>query len=101
MNGEMDNDKRLEAAMNSLKGMQRMPADPLMYDKVMNRLAESTIKRNKMRALLPRVAAAAVILLVINVATILHFTKKAAPAEPTDISQVITEDMRSLSENNF
>ena len=101
MNGEIDNDKQLEAALNSLEGMQRMPADPLMYDKVMSRLAEGTMKNNKVRILLPRIAAAAAVLILINVASIFHFAHKPAAAEHNDISQVITEDMSALSDNNF
>ena len=102
MQKDFDKEKSIEDALNSLQGMQRMPADPAMYDKVMRRMANATDSTRKKQLILPRVAAAAVVLLLVNIASIIHFAKKeSAPVQQQGISQVISEDISALSENNF
>lgn len=98
-----DQNKQIDEVMNSLQGMQRIPADPMMYEKVMNRLNSQTSKRsNNIRILRPRIAAAAILLLVINVASIFHFTKKQqSQAEQTAIYQAVNDDIRSLADANY
>jgi|GEM_PF-1743669 len=94
----------LERAMNSLQGLKRPPADPAMYDKVIQRLAtETTSKSSKVRWLTPRIAAAAaVLLLVVNVASVVHVARKhRATATSVTVTQAISDDINSLSDANF
>ena len=100
MQEDSSNNKHIDEAMNSLTGMRCMPADELMYDKVMNKLAIAMTTTEKVRILLPRLAAAAVLLIIINIASIVHFTRNSVHQNKS-LSQVITEDMSASSESNF
>lgn len=76
-----EKDKWIEEVMGSLEGMQRVPARADMYDSVMNRIR--TGKGGKTYSLLPRIAAAAaVLLLAVNVASVFHATHKRNTATP-------------------
>lgn len=68
-------DKWIDEVMNSLEGMQRVPASAGMYDGVMARIRSG--RGSKTYSLLPRIAAAAAILLLaVNVASVFHATHK-------------------------
>ncbi len=70
-----EKDKWIDEVMGSLDGMQRVPASAGMYDGVMARIR--TGKVTKTYSLLPRIAAAAAILLLaVNVASVFHATRK-------------------------
>lgn len=96
----MENNKHsgqwIDEVMNSLNGVQRIPANPLLYDKVM--AAINTRKQgNNIKILLPRIAAVAVLLLVINAFSIVHYTKKVNQPTGQNLYQVVNEEFTSLA----
>ena len=89
--------------MDSIQGMQRIAADPLMYDKVMNRINNPAGRRN-VRVLFTRVAAAAALLLLVNIASVLHATHAAKATQGIQQKGVydeVSESMDILSEDSF
>ncbi|PQJ12282.1 hypothetical protein CJD36_000550 [Flavipsychrobacter stenotrophus] len=83
--------------MDSLAGMQRVPPPHGMYEGVMSRVRTS---RNNLRVLLPRVAAAAVLLLAVNIFSVYHATK-AKQTTQTGVYQLVDEQISNLSEGSF
>ena len=88
----------VDEVMDSLAGMQRVPAPHGMYEGVMSRVRTS---RNNLRVLLPRVAAAAVLLLAVNIFSVYHATNKAKQTTQTGVYQLVDEQISNLSEGSF
>lgn len=88
----------VDEVMDSLAGMQRVAAPAGMYEGVMSRIARN---KNNIRILLPRVAAAAILLLAVNIASVYHAANKAGTAEKQGVYQVIDEQISNLSEGTF
>jgi hypothetical protein len=89
--------------MGSLDGMQRIPASPQMYDRVMQRVSVAAGKgANSNGVLFKRVATAAILLFVINLASIIHFTHKVGD-DPVQqgIYQAVNEEINYLSEDSY
>ena len=99
MASNTDKENWIDGIMGSLNGLQRPPADPAMHQKVMNRLKKQG--PSGYSKIITRVAVAAVLLLVVNIASLLHFSKTSAPATQQSITQVVNEDLSALSESSF
>ena len=97
-----DNDKWISEVMDSLSGMQRIPASDGMYENVMRRMGAAKQSSTRSQVIFRRIAAAAIILFVINIASILHVSHKSNTVEnPKSIYQVVNEEISYLSEDNY
>lgn len=91
----------VDEVMNSLNGMQRAAVPANMYDGVMQRIRQGH-NGGDIRRLLPRIAAAAILLLAVNIASVYHATHKATTVSAGDrqnVSQVIDEQLTDLESN--
>jgi hypothetical protein len=70
--------------MNSLEGIQPLPGDPLLYNKVNQKLAGYNYPKQIKQSWLPGIAAAAAILILINTLSIIHFKKQSGSFSNTD-----------------
>ena len=93
-----DNNIWVDEVMDSLAGMQRIPAPVGMYERVMNRVKGN---KNNIRALLPRVAAAAILLLAINLASVYRAANTAKESHQKGVYEVVDEQISNLSEESF
>lgn len=88
--------------MDSLCGMQRIPADPQLYDHIMSRLSKSNSSDSSISSVfIKRISAAAILLLIINIATVFHLSHKAKFTQQTSIYQEVQEEMNYLSADNY
>ena len=102
MEDNMKNEQWINEAMESLKGMQRIPATPHMYEGVMRRLADKRQQSSlSSSVILKRAAIAAILLLVINVASIIHFSHKTVAVQQQNVYQAVNEEIGYLSEDSF
>ena len=101
MGNNANKDKWVDEVLESLNGMQRIPASPNMYENVMNRIATSKQVGSNSSVLIKRVAAAAILLFVINLASILHVSHKKSTPQQTNIYQVVNEQVGYLSEDSY
>ena len=102
MKSDTNKDIWVEDVMDSLSGLQRIPAVPDMYGRVLSRINGTT--NNKSYSLFPRIAAAAVLLLAINIASVIHAThyNKSDKGSGKDAAyQVVSESISNLSEDSF
>jgi hypothetical protein len=93
-------DKWIDEVMGSLDGMQRVPAPSGMYDGVMARIRAG--RGSKTYSLLPRIAAAAaVLLLAVNVASVFHATSRGrTAAQDKGVYNMVNEQISEL-ESSF
>ena len=93
----------INEVLGSTAGMQRIAGDSAMYEKVMNRMAaETNIQGNEVRWLgVKTVAAAAILLFIVNMASIYHYSHKVSNVQQNGIYQSVNEDISSLSEDNY
>jgi len=89
----------IDNTLRSLEGAQRIKADPELYDKVMARVRQNNAPQRRLPLL--GMAAAAALLLLFNVASILHFSGISQSTARQNVAQVINEDMSTLSEGSF
>ena len=88
----------IDEVMASTKGMTPLPPDAMLYKKVMDRINSQT-GSNDRKILLTRSATAAVLLLVINVLSIVHYTKKVNSNSKQNVYEELNTEYRALSEN--
>lgn len=84
-----------DEVMDSLAGMQRVASPANMYEKVMGRVKNG---RGNARRLMPAIAAAAVVLLVVNIASVFHAANTRKAAQQQGVSQVIDDQINSLAD---
>ena len=93
-------DKWIDEVMSSLDGLQRVPAPAGLYDGVMSRVRSGN--GNKIHSLLPRIAAAAAILLLaVNVASVFHATHKSKPVSSGKGVYNMVDDQISELESTY
>ena len=102
MDKQIQNGQWVEEVMDSLNGIQRIPASPGMYDRVTSRLAsEAQGSRVGSVVLIRRIAVAAILLITINLFSIIHQTRKVQPThQRQDVYQVVSEDIGYLTDDN-
>ncbi len=96
-----DKNKWIEEVMTSVDGIQPVTVRSDIYEEVVNRIKVNNAHRNNIRSLLPRIAAAAALLLVINALSVYHATIKNKVAAHTNVYQNINEQITNLSEGSF
>ena len=104
MDNHTDKNLWVDEVMESLNGLQRVKGNPDMCDNVLRRINDNKRNNDKVRVLMPRIAAAAVLLLVINIASMIHATHIANSASKTQqqgVYQAVNESISSLSEDSF
>ncbi len=103
MNNKTKQEQWIDEVMGSLDGLQRPPADPGLHGKVMDKLRNSTSEGYSSRTFV-RIAAVAVLLLVINIVSAVHFAGRPTASKTNTMSnptQVINDELSTLSENSF
>ncbi len=92
----------IDEVMDSVNGMLRIPASPFMFEKVTRQL-QSTGKGEKSTAALfiKAVAAAAILLLLVNVASIIHVSRKAQVVPQQSVYQSVSDDISYLSDDSY
>lgn len=94
---QQDKNKWVDEVMHSLDGMQRANPKTDIYAGMMQRMRAG---KGNIRALLPKVAAAAVLLLVVNIASAYHATQKTKEAARQGVYQTIDEQI-SILDNSY
>src|SRR5262249_34122743 len=103
MDKHTNSEQWVNEVMDSLNGIRKMPPSPGMYEKVMLGINSQAHKGKQIIALPARIAAAAILLLVINVASLIHFSRKEHThmQAQQNVYQAMNEDISSLSEDNY
>ena len=102
MEDNKNNEQWVNEAMDSLKGMHRIPASTGVYDGVMRRLSEKSADGGLSATIVfKRAAVAAILLLVINVASIIHSSRKTQTAPQQSVYQSVNDDISYLSDESY
>jgi hypothetical protein len=98
MAGNEQENEWVESVLNSARGKHSLPADPLFYDKVKARLNNNKPDAMYNIAKYGRgVAAAAVILLAVNVLTMARASKQQKNNSEHSMLQTVKQDFDELS----
>lgn len=101
MKKQFEKDIWIDEVLDSTKGIVR-PAAPDMHSRIMERIAKSSgARRIGRRRLLPRIAAAAAVLLLVNALSIIHHTRKQRQVSEISLYEVVNQELGSLAEGNF
>ncbi len=95
---EKEKDIWVDEVMDSLSGMQRLSARTDMYEGIITKIKSN---RSNLRVLLPRVAAAAILLLAVNILSVYHAASKAKAEQQTGVYEVVNEQISNLTESSF
>ncbi len=102
MEHHTNNEKWVNEVMDSLTGIQRAPASPHMYDNVMRRVGQGKPGSGSSSSLVfKRVAAAAILLFVINLASIIHLSHKTKAVQHQGVYQAVSDEISYLSEDSY
>ncbi len=102
MGHNTEKEQWINEVMGSLDGISRPQPNGLMYKKVMARLQQEQPQVNRtIRLKIASLAAAAVLLLVLNIASVAHYSKNTSTQTRQSVSQVVNEGISALSEGSF
>ncbi len=100
-----DNSKEeqwIDDTLNSINGMQRIPTSPFMFEKVSQRLRSAgRSEKSSVTLYIKGVAAAALLLLLVNVASIIHSSRKTQTAPQQSVYQSVNDDISYLSDESY
>ncbi len=95
-----DKEQWIEDVMSSLSDVSRLPAIPGMYDRVMARVADFQGEHKRIRLMVTRVAAAAILLLLVNLGSVAYYMHQQQ-AERPGVAESINAQLESLTTGTF
>lgn len=102
MTNNAEKEKWIEETFSSLEGVQQVHVSASLHEKIVDRSLYDNAVKVRVVKLFPRIAAAAALLLVVvNVLSVLHFTKNTTVKEKHEVYEDVQHQLKTLTDDSY